>query len=859
MRYLLFPFILVVASCATQKKTVAPKPTSTPELSTKVLAPYQPSAQKDWELVDTKIDISFNFQNETANATTKISLHPYFYATDSVVLDAKGMEILGVRNGQNKDLTYTYDNLKLHIKLPKTYVQNDTLNLQIKYIAMPYASETQSGRAITQDRGLYFVNADKKEPYQPLQVWTQGETEANSHWFPTFDKTNFRSSFELTIHVPDSLKTLSNGILILSEPEKDNQRADTWLQKLPIPPYLVMMAIGDFHIEKDHWKNKEVDYYVPKKYAAYAKGIFNHTPEMIDFFSKKLKKDFPWDKYDQVVVYNYVSGAMENVSASLFGAFTLKDNRELKDDNNDFVVAHELFHQWFGDFVTAESWSQITLNESFADYSEKLWASYKYGEDEAEVERINSWNKYMMQAETSDPPLVRYHYNQPDDVFDRVSYSKGGMILHYLLQIVGDKAFFDALHLYLTQNALQSAESDQLRLSFEKVTGWDLKWFFDEWYNRGGHPVLKVDYQYNQAANQMTAIVTQTQDGPLYRLPVKAQIVRNGQSQMVDWNITQKQEKFSYPYAQGDKMAIIPDAEFWIPGAVLDSKNADQLLIQMKYADNIMPKYRALEMLNPKTMSADSIKLIIELAMKDNSSFIRKSAIEYLNTEDGVSFAKQLKSTLGNLAANDPDNDVRSAGLYLLGRLRAQEFSTTYQLAVSDSSYKVATAGLFAMEQINHNKASELARQILPNNMNSAMFTTMAARTIAGDAKVSDFPFFEQTIWHYYERDRSSFLGAFYEYLNNIKDIAVYKKGIDVVAQLIDNDVTSSKNVTSPRILYFCYKSADNKMKADKNSADATLYKEQGDYALESYQKVKATLKDQALLESLDKMEKGKE
>ncbi|MCY1554332.1 Aminopeptidase N [compost metagenome] len=145
-----------------------------------------------------------------------------------------------------------------------------------------------------------------------------------------------------------------------------------------------MMAVGDFAVQKDTWKGKEVAYYVPKAYGPYARNIFNHTPEMMQFFSDKLGVPYPWDKYSQVVGYNYVSGAMENVTASLFGSFNLKNDRELADAPNDFIVAHELFHQWFGDYVTCESWGQLTVNESFADYSEYLWTEYKYGPYRAE-------------------------------------------------------------------------------------------------------------------------------------------------------------------------------------------------------------------------------------------------------------------------------------------------------------------------------------------------------------------------------------------------------------------------------------------------------------------------------------------
>lgn len=395
---------------------------STVALSSYDSLPFQATPDKAWELIHTGIDISFDIPARTAEATTVLTLHPYFYPSDSISLDAKGMKILSVEykgkylvhvryhreiavghyssdEGElgsyaiegNDTLAFQYTGTKLNVKLPVTCKRDDTVQLTIHYIAQPYAAENVGGKAITEERGLYFINADHFEPYQQMQIWTQGETEANSHWFPTFDHTNFRSTFTITMHVPDSFKTLSNGRMVASTPEAGSMRADTWEQDKPISPYLAMMAASNFAVVADRntAAGKTVDYYVPQAYKDYALDIFKNSPEMVDFFSEKLKIDYPWDKYSQVIGYDYVSGAMENVSASLFGAFNLKDARQIADDNNDFIVAHELFHQWFGDYATCENWSQITLNESFADFSEKLWAEYKYGDDQAEIEFYN--------------------------------------------------------------------------------------------------------------------------------------------------------------------------------------------------------------------------------------------------------------------------------------------------------------------------------------------------------------------------------------------------------------------------------------------------------------------------------------
>jgi aminopeptidase N len=190
---------------------------------------------------------------------------------------------------------------------------------------MPYASETGGSAAITDDRGLYFINTDDKIEGKPAQIWTQGETESNSHWLPTIDKPNMRTTIQLELTVPNIYKTLGNGALV-SSMDKGDKRTDIWRMDKPIQVYAIMFAIGDFAIAKDKWKGREVNYYVEPAYAPYARKMFQYTPEMIEFFSNVTGVEYPWNKYSQVVVRDYVSGAMENTSASLFGRATGNGN-----------------------------------------------------------------------------------------------------------------------------------------------------------------------------------------------------------------------------------------------------------------------------------------------------------------------------------------------------------------------------------------------------------------------------------------------------------------------------------------------------------------------------------------------------
>ena len=265
----------------------------------------------------------------------------------------------------------------------------------------------------------------------PSQIWTQGETEANSVWMVTIDKPNQKTTQELYMTVPAKYVTLSNGLLKSQKNNPDGTRTDYWKMDLPHAPYLFFMGVGEYSITKDSYKGKEVSYYVEKEYHPVARKIFGNTPEMIKFFSEKLGVDYPWAKYAQIVGRDYVSGAMENTTATLHQESSYQNARQLKDGNIwEGTIAHELFHQWFGDLVTTESWSNITVNESFANYSEYLWSEYKYGKDDADEHNLEDMQGYLFSG-SENKDLVRYHYSNKEDVFDAVSYNKGvcGVVL----------------------------------------------------------------------------------------------------------------------------------------------------------------------------------------------------------------------------------------------------------------------------------------------------------------------------------------------------------------------------------------------------------------------------------------------
>jgi aminopeptidase N len=473
---------------------------------------------------------------------------------------------------------------------------------------------------------------------------------------------------------------------------------------LPHAPYLFFMGVGDFAIVKDTYKGKEVNYYVEKKYQPYAKGIFGLTPEMMGFYSSKLGVEFPWQKYSQIVGRDYVSGAMENTTATLHQESAYQNARELSDGNAwEETIAHELFHQWFGDLVTCESWSNLTVNESFANYSEYLWDEYKYGKDYADAHNFEDMQGYLMSGgEKKD--LVRFAYNSREDMFDGVSYNKGGRILHMLRNTVGDEAFFKSLNNYLTTNKFKSAEASQLRLAFEETTGRDLNWFWNQWYYGSGHPKFKINYSYDPASKIVSVLVNQTQkSGKLFNIPTAIEIYSKGDK--TKYNVTLKNAADSFYFlSETEPEWITVDPDRFLLCEKSDNKTEANYIAQWKYGKTYLDRKEALDYFGKNNLPQ------LADGLQDKFYKLRISTIQKLSTSSMKSDANII-SQIEEMAKTEKNRNIKAAALNFLVKNGDKKYQSIYESAINDSSYTVAGAAFKGLAALNPDGSYELAKK----------------------------------------------------------------------------------------------------------------------------------------------------
>ena len=666
---------------------------------------YQSSYVRTHDLLHTKLDVSFDWEKEYLHGKAWLELKPYFYATDQLVLDAKGMDLHKVQlvhGGNSTDVKYAYDDWKLFIDFGKVIQPTERYTIYIEYTAKPSELPDGGNEAITDDRGLYFINSNGTDKTKPTQLWTQGEPEASSCWFPTIDAPNERCSQELYITVNDAFFTMSNGHLINQNSNNDGTRTDYWKQDKPHAPYLFMMAVGNWYEYKDDWNGMSVNYYVDPEYADVADDIFGNTPEMMTFFSDAFDMDYPWDKYWQVCVNDFVSGAMENTSAVIHGDFVQLSERELLDGNYEDIVAHELMHHWFGDLVTCESWANLPLNESFATYGEVMWKWYKYGESEGMLKNLQDQEAYFGEAETKQVELIRYNHNLPQDMFDRHSYEKGSTVLHMLRDIVGDDAFFTSLNLYLNDNKYDAVEIHNLRLAFEEVTGQDLNWFFNQWFLSAGHPELDVEYGYKDG--KATIDVKQKpskMQGLKYRLPMTVDIYAMGNHYTERIELTEWEQHFEFDVPAAPSLINL-DPDGIVLAVVSDNKTKSEMAFQYNNAKNFRQKYNALVALNQFEKANEDMVNVFKKALKDDFWYIQKFALEnYPENPTGTS----AMASVENLAKNAENTKVRAEAIYFLSELENQAYVPLFEKGLSDQSYLVNAASLEGLLNVDSKKA----------------------------------------------------------------------------------------------------------------------------------------------------------
>ncbi|GAC1537405.1 MAG: M1 family aminopeptidase [Polyangiales bacterium] len=649
-------------------------------------------------------------------------------ALDAVAFDLESVELRAHKKSTRARTTY--DDETLIVEIPRDVAEAE--------IIVTYR--------VTPKRGLYFLAPDEHVRDRPRQVWSQCQDEDARYWIPCHDKPHAKQTTEMRVRVPKGWFALSNGEL-LDHADDDRGSVYHWKQALPHSSYLITLCAGKFRkvVPKSKATSVPLQYYVPEARVADAERTFGRTGEMIALFEKKTGVKYPWVKYAQIVVHDFIFGGMENTSATTMYEHILLDERAAIDVDMDGLVAHELAHQWFGDLVTCRDWSEGWLNEGWATYMELVWKeegtplagqAEGFGRDEYDYAVKGELDIYLQEdAGRYRRSIVNRDYDAPIDLFDRHLYQKGCLVLHVLRRTIGDKAFWAGVKGYLDAHAFGVVESRDFQRALEATSGRSLDRLFDAYVHGGGHPELEVSVEHEPATgaapSQIVVSVKQTQKldelTKLYDGPLVIEIGEGDTVRRERVHVRAAKDTFVLPAQQRPTFVVIdPDGDLL---ATIDLKiPSDLLRAQLAGGVNARARWLAAIALGkrdePKTIEA----LAVALANEDEFWGVRAEAAEALGEIRGARAFEILRGSTKIAHAK-----VRRAVARALGRFKTTAAVEALKpLALRDDSYLVEADAARALGATRQAAAFDTLIEVLDRPSWADVVRVGAADGLAG-------------------------------------------------------------------------------------------------------------------------------
>jgi aminopeptidase N len=693
--------------------------------------PFQPDyIEPKWprdrvvDIEHIKLQVALDFKERRISGTATHKLAAILDGLKQLEFDAAEIEVSAVRVGGE---THSFDHSddKLRIPLERALKAGEEIEVAIDYSARPR-------------RGLYFVGPDDAYPNKPVEAWTQGEDEDSRYWFPCYDYPNDRVTSEVIATVPETFTAVSNGALVSSKADAaGHTKTFHWHHEVPHSAYLISLAAGEFVEILEHAGKVPVTYYVRAGREDDARRAFGNTPRMIEFFARKIGVPYPYAKYAQVAVADFIFGGMENTSATTQTADTLHDARAHLDFSSDPLVAHELAHQWWGDLLTCRDWSHAWLNEGFATYFEALWCEEDKGADEF------AWNVRQDRMAIIDEdarhyrrPIVTNKYRVPIELFDRHLYEKGSIVLHMLRRTVGDELFFKSLNLYCTRHRGHNVITQDLQRAFEDTTGRNLDFFFEQWVFKEGHPEIEISSSFDDKQKFASITVKQTHKTsdvtPVFRFPVTIALMdADGNEVRHQVEIKEKDNIFYFPCDAAPK-AVRFDPGFDILKTYKHKRGREALEKVLRHAPEAIGRAEAAREI-AKEASPQAVAALREALLNDKFWGVQADAATALGTV-GTSDARA--ALIEGLALEHPK--ARRAAARALGEFRGDADAATALASVlekGDPSYFVESEATYALGRTRDKRAFAHLENALQKD---SYLDTIRANALGGMAELRD-------------------------------------------------------------------------------------------------------------------------
>ena len=659
--------------------------------------PRHHTRDRDVDIHHIRIDVRLDFISDQVSGNVIHTLSPLSSSLSHIDMDAEDMVIRRVRlNG--KDIPFFQSEDQVHMDLRRSYGWTDTLDLTMNYTATPRT-------------GLYFFKPDSTYPDRRTQAWTQGEETDNHHWVPLYDYPNDRATFETILTVDQRFKAISNGELVSYRENDNNTHTFHWRENFPMVSYLISFAVGEYVKVEDPLGDLPINYWVYPENQNEAHRSFGKTPDMMKYFNNVTGIEYPFEKYDQVIVADFMFGGMENITLTHNTDRTMHDARAVPDHSSVGLVAHELAHQWYGNMITTRNWANIWLNEGFATFFSRLYRAHDLGSDNGDYIRLNEIRAYQGNDKRNRRPTVHYEYSVPMQLFDSHVYAKGSLILNMLRDVLGEEGFWRSIRHYTRENRMKNVETTDLKKAIEEITGKNLDWFFKQWVYEPGYPEYDVSWSYNQRTQNLRLHVLQTQDRKktdLFKMPVQILIDNGETSEHTIW-VEDADTVFDLPCSFRPKMVIF-NTGMRIPCKLKMRKSVADLKYQLQNASNIIDRIWAAHELSGKKGRKVVEYMLLDAAKTDPFWGVRKeAAIAFGKLKPKIKFDDYVWIN------NEHDSRVKRA---LIGALRNYKGDTgvssfLQSVIRADTNYYVIADAFKTLVSVDSSSAKQYVEGLL--------------------------------------------------------------------------------------------------------------------------------------------------
>jgi aminopeptidase N len=504
-----------------------------------------------------------------------------------------------------------------------------------------------------------------------------------------------------------------------------------WKLDQPQVTYLIMLAVAKYKIYEQKWRDIPLTYWVPPATddATILRG-YGLTPDMMEYFEKEIGIEYPYAKYAQVVVQDYIYGGMENTTATVMNMRTLYDERTELTRTEQNLVAHELAHQWWGDMLTCREWSHMWLNEGFATYYAYLYKAHHDGDDAFRYQMHDAHGDVIRADDKEPRPMVVDFFNRSDARNNALVYVKGASLLHMLRAILGDDLYRETIRRYGEKHKFDVVDTQDLMRTVRDVSGENLDWFFEQWAFLAGHPKFKVTKSWDKGAGVLSLKVEQTQKTsglvPVFRVPVDVEIVWDGGRETHRIVVEEPSGSYYFRLPSEPKMVVFDKGD-WILKTLDFPKQTHELIYELANGD-FMTRVRAAEALSAKGSDARTVAALRSALLGDAFWGLRREAALALGKIDNDA---ALAALLEGIAVGEAR--VRLASAEALGGFHRDEKAAAglEKLVGGDPAYGVRAAAVESLVKIRAERASRVCQDALKQESNQDIVRNAALNGLA--------------------------------------------------------------------------------------------------------------------------------